>query len=488
MSLRTKIVSGFSVELVSQLFSVVVSGLLLVILARLLSPEGYGLLYLSIAIFSVIILITSFGFSRSAARYVTDYLESDPGQIPHIIRISAIYCFASIAITSIGLVLFREQIAHWLGEPDLQPLLAIGVLYVVFYSCVEYFRRIFQGFKKIKTSATLNIVHTLVKFVFIIAFVVAGFGAVGALAGYVVSLVAATLLGVALLYRTLRTHESSTQIESGLRRRVFEYSLPITLTSSGTVLIKRVDLILIGFFLNPAAAGYYTISKQIIEFVVKPANSLGFSISPRYSEQCSKGNFGEAAKLYQDALQSMVLLYAPAAIGLFIVAEPAITLVFGQEYQNAAPVVQVFSVFVLIQAVSFVTGSGLDYLGKAKARAVLKGTVAVGNVFLNILLIPAIGLVGAAAATVITYAVYVSGNVYLMNRQLPLNWTEILYDTIKALLVASVMGIAVFSVSEYITGFLTLTAAIGFGVAVWATLCVVTGMIEPEKIRSHVGI
>jgi O-antigen/teichoic acid export membrane protein len=488
MSLRKKIVSGFSVELVSQLFSVVVSGLLLVILARLLSPENYGLLYLSISIFSVIILVTSFGFSRSAARYITDYAESNPGQIPYIIRTSALYCFAALTVTTVLLIVFREEIVQLLDEPNLQPLLLIGVLYVIFYSSVEYFRRIFQGFKKIKTSAILNIVHTLVKFVFILALVIAGFGAVGALTGYVISLIVATALGVVLLHRTVRTYERSEQVEPGLRRRLFEYSLPITLTSSGTVLIKRVDLILIGFFLNPVAVGYYTISKQITEFVVKPANSLGFSISPRYSEQCSKGNFDEAATLYQDALHSMILLYAPAAIGLFLVAEPAITLVFGQEYLGAVPVVQVFSIFVLIQAVSYVTGSGLDYLGKATARAILKGIVAIGNVFLNILLIPTMGIVGAATATVITYAVYVSGNVYLMNRELPLDWTEIAYNATKAVSVAAAMGVVVFSLSGFIIGFFSLGIVIGTGVGIWAILSIATGMIEPSEVRSYTGI
>ncbi len=488
MSLRKKIVSGFSAELVAQLFGVIFSGLLLVILARLLSAEQYGLLYLSISIFSVIILLTSFGFSRSAARYITDYEENDPGQIPYIIRASLLYCAVALLLVGFSFTVFREQIAHWLGEPDLQPLLLVGILYVIFYSFVEYCRRIFQGFKSIKKSATLHVVNTSFKFVFVVLLVVIGFDAVGALVGYVVGLAITSVFGAVLLYRTVTEYKTSTKAEPGLRRKLFEYSLPITLTSSGTVLIKRVDVILIGFFLNPVAVGYYTVSKQIIDFVVKPANSLGFSISPRYSEQVSNGNYGQAATLYQDALHSMVLLYAPAAIGLFLVADPAVTLIFGQEYHGAIPVVQVFSFYVLIQAISYVTGSGLDYLGKAKYRAVLKGTIAVGNVILNIILIPTIGIIGAALATVLTYGFYVTGNVYLMHRELPLDWPEILANTTKALLIASVMGAIVFALSAYITGYLSLIAVIGTGIAIWAALSIATGVIEPQEIRSHMGV
>ncbi|TYL39306.1 flippase [Natronococcus pandeyae] len=488
MGVRKKVVSGFSAELGAQLFGVVSSGLLLVILARVLSAEQYGLLYLSISIFSVVILITSFGFSRSAARYITDYEASDPGQIPHIIRASGLYCLLSLGVVVSVFVLFREQISYVLGEPTLQPLLLVGTLYIIFYSFVEYCRRVFQGFKHIERSATLHAVNTLFKFVFVVLLVAAGFGAVGALLGYVVGLVITSALGAVLLYRTVGSYKEPVDIEPGLRRKLFEYSLPITLTSSGTVLIKRVDVIMIGFFLTPVAVGYYMISKQIIQFVVKPANSLGFSISPRYSEQCSKGNYGEAAKLYQEALHGMILLYAPAAIGLFLVADPMIPLVFGQEYHGAIPVVQVFTLYILIQAVSYVTGTGLDYLGKAKSRAILKGTIAVGNVALNLLLIPTIGIVGAAAATVITYAVYVTGNIYLMHRELPLDWGQIAVSTSKALLIASAMGIVVFVLSDYIVGFLSLGAVVGLGVAVWAALSVKTGVIEPNELRSQIGI
>ncbi|MDJ1433107.1 flippase [Halostagnicola sp. A-GB9-2] len=488
MSLRKKVVSGFSAELVAQLFGVIFSGLLLVILARLLTAEQYGLLYLSISIFSVIILITSFGFSRSAARYITDYEENDPGQIPYIIRASLLYCAVALLVVGFSFTVFQEQISHWLGEPDLQPLLLVGILYIIFYSFVEYCRRIFQGFKSIKKSATLHVVNTSFKFVFVVLLVVIGFDAVGALVGYVVGLVVTSLFGAVLLYRTVKAYESSAKVEPGLRRKLFEYSLPITLTSSGTVLIKRVDVILIGFFLNPVAVGYYTVSKQIIDFVVKPANSLGFSISPRYSEQVSKGNYSRAATLYQDALHSMVLLYAPAAIGLFLVADPAVTLIFGQEYHGAIPVVQMFSIYVLIQAISYVTGSGLDYLGKAKFRAILKGTIAVGNVVLNIILIPTIGITGAALATVLTYGFYVTGNVYLMHCELPLDWAKIAANTIKALLIASVMGAIVFALSAYITGYLSLIAVIGTGIAIWATLSIATGVVEPQEIRAHMGV
>ncbi len=488
MSVRRKVASGFRAEAVAQLAGVAASGLLLVVLARLLSPSAYGLLQLSISVFSVVVLVTSFGLSRSAARYVSTYDERDPGQVPHIVGYALAFSAAALAAVLVAFVLLRGHIADWLDEPGLEPLLTLGVGYVACYSAVEFLRRTFQGFREIQHSASLHLLNTLLKFVATLGFVAAGLGVLGALAGYVVGLAVTTVVGALLLYRTLETYPRADRVESGLPRRIAEYSLPITLTSSGTVLIKQVDVVLIGFFLDSAAVGYYTVSKQIVQFAEKPANALGFSISPRYAEQVSAGNRRRAAELYEEALGGMITVYAPAAVGLIVVADPTIRHVFGTEYLEAVPVVRVFALFLFVQAISFVTGSGLDYLGRARARAVLKGAIALCNLGLNVLLIPRIGIVGAAVATVLAYVVYVAGNVYLMHRELPLRLGAVAGEATKAVVVAGAMGAVVSVLVGYATGLLSLLVVVAAGAGVWGTSALAVGLVEPDEVRAIAGV
>jgi O-antigen/teichoic acid export membrane protein len=486
MSIEKKITSGFKSEFLTQLAKIILSGLLIVFLARLLSPEQYGILYLSIAIFSIVILLSSFGLSRSAARYITEYQESAPEQIPHIVRTSAVYTLFAVTAATLTLVLLREPVALVFEEPQLEGLILVGGLYILFESTHGYCRRTLQGFKQIEKSASLSVIEASCRFVFAISLVLLGFGAFGALAGYAIGMAVSSVAGVLTLYPLIKQYSRDSTMETGLRRRIVEYSFPITLTSSGTVLIKRTDILLIGFFLNPVAVGYYTIGKQIIEFAANPANSLGFSISPRYAEQYQQGNPQRAAELYQQALKSIFLLYAAAAVGLVIVAEPTVQYIFGEEYLGAVVVIQILAAYLFIQAVSYVTGSGLDYLGKAKIRGILKVVIAVGNLVLNIILIPIMGVSGAAIATVITYAVYVTGNVYIMHRQLPLNWSEITIDGTKALVVALAMGGVVMFLSGYVVGLISLFAVIGAGFGFWFACCFAVGLIEMSQIRAIV--
>lgn len=63
------------------------STLLMVLLARVfLDPDAYDLLFWSIGVLSVVQLVADLGLGKSAAHSIAEYDETDPGQIPHLLR------------------------------------------------------------------------------------------------------------------------------------------------------------------------------------------------------------------------------------------------------------------------------------------------------------------------------------------------------------------------------------------------------------------
>ncbi|AGB38756.1 flippase [Natronococcus occultus] len=487
MSITNKILSGFRIDLLSRFSKTISGGLLAIVLARLLEPSEYGLLYLSISIFTIATLAGKLGLGKSAARYVTEYIEDDPQQIPHIIETAAIALVITLGAVTIGLIVAREHLVVIFGEPGLEPLLLAGAAYVFASGVVSSGRRICQGFKKINWSAYIMILGAVIRPVVAIGLVLAGFGAVGALTGHVIGSLSAAALAVGFVYYQYSGFERG-EIKPGLRRQVAEYAVPISLTQNSDTVIKRVDILLVGAFLTPLAVSYYVVAKQVMTFLKAPATSLGYSLSPRYSEQLRRGNLDTASKLYSDALTGVLLFYIPAMVGLVIVAEPTLTLLFGSEYAGGTVVLQILTVYLIAQAVAYITEGGLDYLGRAKYRAYAKGTTAVTNLLLNIVLIPTIGIVGAAISTASSYAVYVAFNVYLMNLELDLNWRSIGRSCAKITAVTAVMAVAVLPVASTITGLVSLVAVVLFGGLVWLTASILVGLIETQEVRSAVPL
>lgn len=138
--------------------------------------------------------------------------------------------------------------------------------------------------------------------------------------------------------------ESSPSIKQGLRRRIAEYSLPLTATRTADKLDKEVDTILVGYFLNPLSVGYYVVAKQPVDFIQMPINALGFTIAPTFGAQKAGGEITQAARLYETTFINILLLYIPAGAGLILVADPFIELVFGTQYRDAVPVLQTLGV------------------------------------------------------------------------------------------------------------------------------------------------
>jgi len=487
--LADRLASGTKAVFGGNLVGMLAQGGLVLVLTRVfLTPDEYGELNVALSAFGVVVILATLGLPKSAARYVTEFAERDPGQVPHVLRLSVGYLAALVAVVAGGTLLLGGPVARLADTPTVVPFVGVGAAWVAARAFTSYFGALFQGFNRVAWSARLRVVTRAGQFVFVVAFVALGFGVVGAFAGYVAGLVVAAAVGGFVAYtRFYADYEAAAEPAAGLSRRLLEYSVPLTATRSANVLDKKVDTLLVGAFTGMAGAGFYTVAKQVSNFASMPAASFGFTLSPALGEQANRGDGERAARLYEQSLSYVLLAYVPAAVGLVLVAEPMVRYVFGSDYLGAVPVVEVFAGFVLVNAVNKITTDALDYLGRARARAVVKGVTAASNFLLNLLLVPAYGAVGAAAATVVTYTAYTLANVYVIHDELGLRVGRVGRRIGLACLVSLGMAAAVVLVLPYVSGVASLLAAVGLGAAIWGLLAVASGAVDPAVVRRFVA-
>ncbi len=483
-----RVMRGLQAMLVAEGARMASKGLIVLLLANyFLSPDEYGLLFLSLSVLGTGLLFSYLGFAKSAARYITEYKTRDPTQIPHIITTSLQYNLVSILVVSTAFVFGSGLIARFLGEPAVQPFLVVGSLYIVTMTLSKFATVVFQGFNRVRWSACVGALSNVSLLVFTVAFLLAGLGSIGALAGYVIGHGIAAVVGLGVIFgRFVPNYAGTGSADHELPGKILRYSVPLTITRSGHTLDKNVDTILVGFFLNPAAVGFYVLGKQIADFVTVPATSLGFAVSPAYGEQKASDALGRAGELYEHAFVHTVMLYLPAGAGLILIAEPMIRYVFGGDYLGAAPVVQVFGVYILLRAVDKITNDGLDFVGRARDRAIAKTSASVGNVALNVLLIPVIGVVGAALSTVVTYAALIGVEIYIIDQEFPLPRRRLVRKTLLVCLITGIMSGVVALLLPFVSDLLTLLTVISVAVGVWAGLSVASGLIDLSLVQSFI--
>ena len=481
-----KFARSFKAMLSARALHMVASGLLTVVLTRyLLTQEEYGLLGAALAVLGVVQMFADLGIAKAAARYITEYRETNPRQVPHVVRTATVYRLIVIAVVCAAFAVSSIHAARFVGQPELGPLLALGTGYLAVHSLFIYSQVIFQGYNQVTYSAAIRAIGSVGRLVLAVAFVLVVGGAVGALMGYIVGYGVGAVVGLYLVYaKCYRGAERDPDPEDGLTHKIAQYSVPLTATRGANILDKRVDTILIGYFMNPIAVSYYYLSKQVVDFVNSPAASLGFTLSPAYGEHKAGGETEHAAQIYETTLQYVLLLYVPAAAGMILVAEPTLEIVFGEKWVGAAPVLQVFAVYVVLHAVTYVTGDTLDFLGRARARAYAKGGGSIANFLLNLVMIPAYGVVGAAAATVVTHGGLVVVTLWVIHDELSLAVGRLVRHLVGVLAVTGAMSLAVVTVLSNGGGVFALVASILAGVAVWAGLSVAGGLLNLRRVRT----
>ena len=189
--------------------------------------------------------------------------------------------------------------------------------------------------------------------------------------------------------------------------RTIRESLPYALSNLLSQISSRTDVVLLGFFLGAAAAGIYNVAYRIIFLLLFLPNFIGLSVLP-FASRAYKNSLEEFKLLYAKSLNIMILIALPTACGLFLVAEDIIPLIYGDNFQQSIIILRILCAFLLIFFVRWIFGIFLICCDRQIERTKSQWKSALVNVSANLILIPIIGIKGAAIAALISEIVLVT--------------------------------------------------------------------------------
>jgi O-antigen/teichoic acid export membrane protein len=232
----------------------------------------------------------------------------------------------------------------------------------------------------------------------VIVVLVVGLTVERAAAVWLVSLAAIMLLTLALLTRHVRLRP---RLHWPALRAQVSFGVRGHLGWVLQALNHRLDVFLIGAIVGTGGVGHYLVGVNLAELTWWVPLALGTALFPKASAMDSQSNFEMSAVACRRTLMVTVV----AGLGLLAVARPLIPLVYGAEF---APSVKVFLILLpsgLFYTVHKVLGSSLSAHGMPQA-SLYGGLVSLPlTIGLNVLMIPAWGITGAAIASDIAYAV-----------------------------------------------------------------------------------
>lgn len=206
-------------------------------------------------------------------------------------------------------------------------------------------------------------------------------------------------------------------------RVLWTYGMPMGLAMLMHLITQLFDRFLVATLIDEAAAGVYAVGYAAADRPLMMIFTwLGMSASPLILAAFERDGLAAAQEAMERLASLILLIVLPAAVGLAMVAEPLSAVLVGREFRG--PVVQLLP---WIAAASVVNGLTVHYLAVPfvlhRRTGLLAGTMAAAaglNTVLNLLLIPRLGLWGAALATIVAYALVASVRYFFARRWLNL--------------------------------------------------------------------
>ena len=178
-------------------------------------------------------------------------------------------------------------------------------------------------------------------------------------------------------------------------------ALPYAQSTILAQISTRLDVVLLTFMLGASAAGLYNVGyRAVFMFLFVPRISAT-SILPRASKLYGESK-AELSEFYHKSLNSTILVGLPITAGLWMVAPDTISFIFGKEFSEAASVLRLLAGLLILAFLSQTMGVFLIACDRQATRTKGHWIAAITNVIANLILIPTLGVQGAAIAALIS--------------------------------------------------------------------------------------
>lgn len=367
------------------------------IIARFLGSESLGVYALSFAVLSLVSLMSLFGFRAALTRYVAVYLaESEPARVRALIRFAVLVSMGASVVLGVLLVVFASPLANVFHDPSLSTGFVVVGAALPAFTFRDLALAAIQGWRTQRAFALIGWVYEpILRFGLTALALGVGLGLDGALWALVVgSWTAAIAAGVALARRVRPTPRARTDIDV---RGILSFSFVswgTTLASTGLI---WADTLLLGRLADTGAVGTYTVATRLVSlavFVMAPMNAL---FAPHFAHFHHERDFSSLSATYAAATNWILRLSLPAFVVLAVFPAELLGL-FGPGFAKGAAVTVLLAFGQLVNAGTGPCGTLLNMSGRVLLNLVNNTGILVLNVVLNLVLIPAYGIVGAGVA------------------------------------------------------------------------------------------
>ena len=198
------------------------------------------------------------------------------------------------------------------------------------------------------------------------------------------------------------------------------FGLPMTVFFLSSVLLDVGDRYVVNFFMGPGAVGVYDANYRLIAgVVVLMVAPITITLHPHLMKIAGSGDTKTVEQMIGNVIENLLLVGA-LTVGLtFLLHEDIARVLLGHEFRAGSVVMPAVVAGVFFFNIGTFAHKPFEIVGRTRVMLVFGVIAAAANIGLCFALIPLLGYVGAAYATLLSYLLYTVCVGYLGRRIFP---------------------------------------------------------------------
>jgi len=386
-----------------QIASTIISALTIIVVARLLGPNQYGVVTIVMVPISLALLLQDLGVNTALTRYTALWRsEGRHGDAQVLVRVALTFKAAVAGAMALCYWIGAGAIASvYLQRPELEALVRLVSLSVLGTALMTATQAVLVGYEKMGSRSLTQVLWTLLRGSMSITLIWLGLGPTGHLLANTVAPFATAAVAIILLLSTSRKENNESSL-SGWEalRLILGFSLPIY----GAMLIAggltQIQNLLMTRHIPNNVIGNYSAAMNfgaLISFFTFPIATVLFPLFSKLPRESP-----ELSTAFRNAVKYTAFITLPVALCLIALSEAVTSVMYGGGYPLAAAYMKGYITLFLFEGIGGLSLGNL-VIGVGETRVALVAnllTVLVGAP-LSLILIPQHGIWGLIAALVV---------------------------------------------------------------------------------------
>src|SRR3989338_811188 len=374
--------------------------LLIPVIAKTMGASGYGMwiqVKIGIAFFCPFLLL---GMGGGITRFMPG---SSKKEISNGMRSSVMSGLLTGAALAISVILLQRLLQQYVSViPDsgffIKGLALLCIAEPLNSLYIEYFR----AFRRMRSLLTLSVLDAIFEFAPVFWFAYNGFG----IGMVIFSFACGRLIMAAFKSFFVFRQVGAGSFDMEILKRYIKFGFPIAWAYSFFYVANYADRYLIGFFYSTKEVGIYSLAYSIGYAAILISSPLDRILVPTITEHWNKGSTADASSHFNSILRHALMLVIPVIVFLSVAGEEIVRMLSTQEFFSSVYIIPVMLVTFLIFEVGVFYQRMVMLTHPSNVIMKVYGLIAVISVVLNIVLIPAFSIAGAAVSLLVTYGVF----------------------------------------------------------------------------------